>query len=225
MRAIDVMALGVVVARPDISVRETAQMLADYHVSGMPVVDRDGKLVGMVTESDLLRRAEIGTDGARHARWQEWIAPKHELASEYVKTHSRRLSDVMTTRVFSVNEETPLDEIATLMERHRIKRVPVLRDGKVVGLVSRADLIRALASVGPELRRSVAPGDAAIREAVLSAMSGNRWALQRRNVIVTNGVVHLWGVITSRDEGNAIRVAAENVPGVKEVRSHLEFPV
>jgi len=224
MRAIDVMATAVVVARPDMTVRDVAGMLADYRISGMPVVDAQGNLVGVITEGDLLRRAEIGTEGKRRAWWLDLIASTRGLASEYVKEHSRLVSEVMTTNVVTVAEETPLAEIAELMERHRIKRIPVMRDGRMTGLVSRANLIRALASVGPKLRGSITPDDSAIREAILSAMSASRWALQRDNVIVTNGVVHLWGMITSEDEGKAIRVAAENVPGVKEVKSHLEFP-
>ena len=224
MRAIDVMATAVVAARPDMTVRDAAEMLADYRISGMPVVDAQGNLVGVITEGDLLRRAEIGTEGRRRSWWLDLIASTRGLASEYVKEHSRLVSEVMTTDVITVAEETPLAEIAELMERHRIKRVPVMREGRMTGLISRANLIRALASVGPGLRGSITPDDSAIREAILSAMGTSRWALQRDNVIVTNGVVHLWGVITSEDEGKAIRVAAENVPGVKEVISHLEFP-
>jgi CBS domain-containing protein len=224
MRAIDVMATAVATARPDMSVRDVAKMLADYQIGGMPVVDAQGKLVGMITEGDLLRRAEIGTEVRRRGQWLELITSTRKLASEYVKAHSRLVSEVMTTDVITATEDTPLAEIAESMERHRIRRVPVLRDGKLTGLVSRANLIRALASVGPDLRCSITPDDSAIRETILSAMSGSRWALRRDNVIVTNGIVHLWGVITSEDEGRAIRIAAENAPGVKEVKNHLEYP-
>lgn len=224
MRAIDVMATAVAVARPDMTVRDVASMLADYHISGMPVVSAQGKLVGMITEGDLLRRAEIGTEVKRRAWWLELLASKRALASEYVNEHSRLISELMTTDLVTATEDTPLAEIAELMERHRIKRIPVLRDGKLTGLVSRANLIRALASAGPQLHGSTTADDPAIREAILSAMHGNRWAPRRDDVIVTNGVVHLWGMITSEDEGKAIRVAVENVPGVKEVKSHLEYP-
>jgi CBS domain-containing protein len=225
MRAIDVMTTAVAVARPDMTVRDVAKMLADYHISGMPVIDGEGKLVGMITEGDLLHRAEIGTESKRRAWWLDLIASTQALASEYVKEHARLVRDVMTVDdIVTAGEETPLADIAELMERHRIKRVPVLRNGKLTGLVSRANLIRALACVGPELNRSITPDDQAIREAVLSAMDGNRWALLRDNVLVTNGVVHLWGVIASKDEGTAIRVAAANVPGVREVKSHLDYP-
>jgi CBS domain-containing protein len=225
MRTIDVMTTAVVAARPDMTVRDAANMLADYHISGMPVVDMAGKLVGMITEGDLLRRVEIGTEVKRRAHWLELFASKQELASEYVKEHGRHVSELMTTDIVTATEDTPLTDIAELMERRRIKRVPVLRDGKLVGLVSRANLIRALASMKSDVNQSIAPADSAIREAVLSAMHGNRWSPRRNDVIVTDGVVHLWGVITSKDEGTAIRVAAENVPGVKEVKSHLEYPV
>lgn len=201
-------------------------MLIEYQISGMPVVDKAGKLVGMITEGDLLRRAEIGTEAKRRAWWLELVASKRELASEYVKEHSRLVSEVMTADdIVTVSEETPLDEIAELLERHRIKRVPVLRDGKLTGLVSRANLIRALASVEPARRGNGAPDDPAIREAVLAAMDGQRWALPRDNVLVSQGVVHLWGVITCEEQSKAIRVAVENVPGVKEVKSHLEYPM
>jgi CBS domain-containing protein len=225
MRAFDVMTTAVAAARPDMTVRDVAQMLADYNISGMPVVDGEGTLVGMITEGDLLRRAEIGTEGKRRAWWLDLLASTQARASEYVKEHARLVRDVMTTDdIVTVSEETPLAEIAELMERRRIKRVPVLKNGKLTGLVSRANLVRALASVGPELDGSVAPDDPALREAVLSAMKGNRWALQRDDVLVTKGVVHLWGVITSEEEGKAIRVAVENVAGVKEVKSHLDYP-
>ncbi|WP_434667013.1 CBS domain-containing protein [Paraburkholderia sp. A3BS-1L] len=224
MRAIDVMATAVVLARPDMTIQETAKMLADHRISGMPVVDRDGKLVGMVTEGDLLHRTEIGTGMKRRGRLSEFFTSTRELASEYVKEHSRRLSEVMTTDVVTATEETPLAEIAELMDRHRIRRVPVLRDGKVTGLVSRASLIRVLASVGPDLRNSITRSDSEIRQAILTELGRNRWALQPQNVIVTNGVAHLWGVIKSEDEREAIRIAAENIPGVREVKCHLDYP-
>lgn len=224
MRAIDVMASGVVLARPDMSVQDAARMLVDYHISGMPVVDTGGKLVGMITEGDLLHRTEIGTEVKRRARWLDLVVSTRELAGEYVKEHSRLVSDVMSTNIVTATEDTPLAEIAELMEKHGIKRVPVLRDGKVTGLVSRADLVRALASVGPDLRGSITPDDSQIRDAILAALSGNRWELRPQNVIVSKGIVHLWGAITSDEERKAICVTARNVPGVKEVQNHLEYP-
>lgn len=224
MRAIDVMATRMIMARPDMTVHDAAKMLADHHISGMPVVDAEGRLVGMVTEGDLLHRMEIGTQMKRRGRWSEFFASTRELAHEYVKEHSRRLSEVMTTDVVTATEQTPLAEIAELMDRHRIRRVPILRDGKVVGLVSRASLIRVLASIGPDLHHTIAPSDAEMRRAILAELSGNRWALPSQNVIVTNGVAHLWGMIRSEDEREAIRAAAKNVSGVKDVVCHLVYP-
>jgi CBS-domain-containing membrane protein len=224
MRAIDVMTTSVVFAHPDMTVREAAQILADRHISGMPVVDDKGELVGMITEGDLLHRAEIGTGVGKRAWWLEFLASTRELASEYVKEHSHKVSDLMTTGVVVVGEDTPVAEIAELLERHRIKRVPVVKDGKVTGLVSRANLIRALASIATEPSDSAALDDQSIREAITVALQNTRWSLPRESILVTDGIVHLWGVVTSDEEGNAIRVAAENVPGVKEVNSHLEFP-
>jgi CBS-domain-containing membrane protein len=224
MRASDVMTTSVVFAHPNTTVQEAAKTLAENHISGMPVVDDKGALMGMVTEGDLLHRAEIGTGAGKRAWWLEFLASTRELASEYVKEHSGKVSDLMTTNVITVMEDTPVADIAELLERHRIKRVPVLKDGKVTGLVSRANLIRALASIVPEPSAPVATDDLTIREAVVTALKNTRWSLPRENILVTDGVVHLWGVITSAEEGKAIRVAAENVPGVKEVDSHLEYP-
>ena len=178
----------------------------------------------MITEGDLLHRAEIGTGVARRAWWLDFLASTRELASEFVREHSHKVGDLMTTDVVSVTEDTPVAQIAEKLERHRIKRVPVLSDGKVTGLVSRANLIRALASAVPAAMSPAAPGDEAIRDAIATAMKDARWSLSREDVLVTDGVVHLWGVVTSDEEADAIRVAAENVPGVKEVNSHLEYP-
>ncbi len=225
MRAIDVMTTSVLFAHPDTSVQETAKTLAENHISGMPVIDDKGALIGMITEGDLLHRAEIGTGVGKRAWWLEFLASTRELAHGYVREHSHKVRDLMTTDVVSVTEDTPVVQIAEMLERHRIKRVPVLKEGKVTGLVSRANLIRALASAVPDAVPSVAPEDESIRDAIVKAMKDTRWSLSREDVLVTHGVVHLWGIVTSEEERKAIRVAAENVPGVKEVNSHLEYPL
>ncbi|MBN3752222.1 CBS domain-containing protein [Paraburkholderia sp. Tr-20389] len=224
MRAIDVMTTSVVFAHPDTTVQEAARALVEKHISGMPVVDDKGELVGMVTEGDLLHRAEIGTGVGKRAWWLDFLASTRELASEYVREHSHKVSDLMTTDVITITEDAPISEIAELLERHRIKRVPVVKDGKVTGLVSRANLIRALASIITEPNESAVADDQAIREGIVIALKNTRWSLPRESILVRDGVVHLWGVVTSDEEGKAIRVAAENVPGVKEVNSHLEYP-
>jgi CBS domain-containing protein len=224
MRAIDVMTSPVIAASPDMSVQAAAKLLDDNRISGMPVVDAAAEVIGMVSEGDLLRRAEIGTDERRRSWWLELFTSTRELASAYVKAHGHTVQDIMHQPVVSVREDTALAEIAGLLERYRIKRVPVLRDAKLVGIVSRSNLIRALASVAPDTQ-AILSSDREIREAVLRELRGHRWALPRHGVIVQNGVVHLWGIIHSEDERRAICVAAEGVPGVKGVTNHLYFPI
>jgi CBS-domain-containing membrane protein len=228
MRAIDVLTPSVLVAAPEMTVQAAAKLLAENHISGMPVVDSEGQVIGMISEGDLLHRAEIGTDaeadGQRRSWWLEFLASTRELASTYVKEHAHTVRDVMSTTVLSVAEDTPLAEVANLLERRHIKRVPVLRDGKLVGIVSRSNLIRALASVSSEALPE-ASSDQQIREAIVRELSNHRWAQPSQNVIVKEGVVHLWGVIQSEEERRAICVAAQSVAGVKEVKSHLEFPM
>ncbi|MDQ7976817.1 CBS domain-containing protein [Paraburkholderia sp. SARCC-3016] len=224
MRAIDVMTTSVIYATPEMNIREAAGLLAEHSISAAPVVDVDGNLVGIVSEGDLLHRSEIGTGARRRSWWLQFLSSTRELAREYVKEHAQTVKDVMTTDVMTVYEDTPLGEVAELLERHRIKRVPVLKNGKVTGIVSRANLVRALASIEPAAAPLVTPDDAKLREAVLAAMAGERWGLARENVIVADGVVHLWGSITSDEESKALCIAAQSVPGVKEVVSHLAYP-
>jgi len=224
MRAVDVMTTSVIFATPEMSVRDAAGMLANHSISAMPVTDANGQLIGIISEGDLLHRSELGTGVRRRAWWLQFLASTRELASEYVKEHGRTVEDVMTTEVISVDEDTPLAEVAELLERHRIKRVPVLKGGKVTGVVSRANLVRALASIPLDSAPSSEPGDEMLRDAILAAMAGERWALVRGQVIVTHGVAHLWGVISSEEERKAICIATKNVPGVKEVVSHLDYP-
>lgn len=225
MRARDVMTTSVISASPEMSVQETAKLLVEHSISAVPVIDADGKLIGIVSEGDLVHRVEIGTHARRRSWWLELLASSRELASEYVKEHAQTVKDLMTVDVVTVADDTPLSEVAELLERHRIKRVPVVDNGKVAGLVSRADLVRALASETNDKRKSVAHADVEIREAILNAMSGQRWALTRGQIIVRNGKVHLWGVIFSEEERKAVCVAAQTVPGVKQVISHLVYPL
>ncbi|MEM5367062.1 CBS domain-containing protein [Paraburkholderia azotifigens] len=226
MWARDVMTTSVIFATPEMSVLEVARLLVEHSVSAVPVTTADGKLIGIVSEGDLVHRGEIGTGGRRRSWWLEFLASSRELAGEYVKEHAQTVKDLMTVDVVTVNEDTPLSEVASLLERHRIKRVPVLEGGKVTGLVSRADLVRALASSTHDNKQApVVRADAEIREAILNAMSGQRWALSRGQVIVNEGEVHLWGVILSEEERKAACIAAQGVPGVKQVISHLDYPV
>ncbi|SAL14258.1 HPP family protein [Caballeronia peredens] len=224
MRASDIMTTRIISASPDMSIRNAAGTMVFAGISGMPVVDESGRLLGMVTEGDLMRRAEIGTGVKQRSWWLELAASTTELAVQYVKEHARQVKDVMSTDIATVTEDCPVADIAELLDRRRIKRVPVMRDGKIVGVVSRANLIRALVTMAPDVPATEESGDNAIREDVLAAMEGHPWALARENVTVENGTVHLWGPVIKAEEGNAIRVAAENVPGVKDVRTHFGLP-
>ena len=218
MRAIDVMTSQVVTATPQTTVEDAAKLMINNRISGLPVVDEDRRLVGVITEGDLLRRAETGTERQRSG-WSEWFSPNSRLASEFIKSHARRVADVMSGDVVSVTQLTTLGEIADLVEARRIKRVPILHDGKLVGIVSRADLLRVLASGGANL-----PGDdrdGLIRSRLLADLRHQRWAnCSEADIVVSDGVVHLWGVVRSEEERKALRIAAENTPGVRGVEDH-----
>ncbi|MGA9915965.1 CBS domain-containing protein [Paraburkholderia sp.] len=224
MRALDIMTPSVVTATPDMTIHDAARLFVDNRISGMPVVDANGKVVGIVSQGDLLHRVETGTCHGKRAWWLELLSSSpREEAARYVKEHGHVVGDVMCDRVISIPDDMPFQQIADLMERRHLKRVPVLKDGKLVGIVSRSNLIRALASVAPAVD-SAAHDDVSLREAIVQEMHGQRWGLPKQGVLVTDGVAHLWGVIESEEEKRAIRIAAESVPGVKRVESHLVFP-
>jgi predicted transcriptional regulator len=187
-------------------------------ISGLPVVDAQGSLVGMVTEGDFLRRGEIGTE-RRRPKWFEFLLGPGRLANEYVHASGRKVEDVMTGDAVTVTEDDSLETVVELMERRRIKRLPVLRNGKMVGIVSRANLMHALVSLARDAQ-GPAGGDSAIRERIVAAYVRQPWAPQV-NVAVKNGVAELWGTITDERERQACVVAAENAAGVKKVHDHL----
>jgi CBS domain-containing protein len=222
MYARDVMTPAVVSVEPSATVMHAVRLMLQKKISGLPVVDAKGQLVGVVTEGDLLRRAETGTERQR-PRWLEFLVGPGRLADEYVRTHAKTVEEIMTPDPVTVTEGTRLEEVVELMERRRIKRVPVLRGGKVVGIVSRANLLHALASLVPD----AAPadqGDGAVRERLIAELGKEKWApVAAIDIIVRNGVVELWGTITDERERRALIVAAENVPGVKAVRDHLAW--
>jgi CBS domain-containing protein len=221
MQASDVMTTDVVTVRPDTRVEQIAGLLLERRISGVPVVDADGRLVGIVTEGDLMRRPEIGTE--RHRGW--WLrmfGDERERAAEYARAHGFRAEQVMTRNVVTVTEETPLGEIARLLEEHRIKRVPVVRDGKVVGIVSRANLLHSLAASPAPARPARWMDDRSMRDEVLRVLQREGLTTHGPlNVTVTNGVAELWGLVESEEERQAIQVAVENVPGVVSVRDNL----
>jgi CBS domain-containing protein len=219
MNAGDVMTPRVVSVGPGASIVEAVQLMLANRISGLPVI-AENKLVGIVTEGDLLRRAETGTQRARR-RWLEFFVGPGKLAEEYVHTHGRKVGDVMTPDPLTINEDTPLAEVVGLLEERRIKRLPVVRSGVVVGIVSRANLLHALASLARK-QPGEAPADAAIRDQIYAELNRQQWIPKDFiNVVVHDGEVELWGTILDERERQAVRVAAENVPGVKRVCDHL----
>ncbi|WP_027803665.1 CBS domain-containing protein [Paraburkholderia dilworthii] len=224
MRALDIMTPSVVTATPDMTIHDAARLFVNNQISGMPVVDATGQVVGMISDSDLLHRVENETSHGKRSWWLEFLlSSPREQAARYVREHGHVVGDVMCEKVISISEDMPLQAVADLMERRHLKRVPVLKDGKLVGIVSRSNLMRALASVAPAADSSP-HDDASLRDAIVLEMHGKRWGLSKQGVLVKDGVAHLWGVIESEEEKSAIRVAAEGVPGVRRVESHLEFP-
>ena len=220
MLARDVMTPRVISIEADAPVTRAAGVMLENRISGLPVVGSNGELVGMVTEGDFLRRREIGTERKR-SRWLEFLVGPGRLADEYVRASGRKVSDVMTPEPRTAGEETPLDEIVKTMEQHHIKRVPIVRAGRLVGIVTRANIMHALVSLARE-ERAPPGGDAAIREQILAEYAKHPWA-PIPNVVVRDGIVELWGTITDYRERQALIVACENIPGVKAVHDHLAW--
>jgi CBS domain-containing protein len=230
MRAMDVMTTNVVTVGPDTSVQDVAKILSERGISGVPVVDAENRVIGIVSEGDLLHRIETGTErrperatGRRRSWWLDTIGRDEELARDYVKSHGRTAGDVMTREVVSVNDTTELADVATFLETKRIKRVPVLKDGKLVGIVSRANLVRALAAAGTRLTADTAADDRTIRHQLLAELQGREWVhAWASDIIVRDGVVHIW-VSDDRpeEERQALRIAAENISGVRGVEEHI----
>jgi CBS-domain-containing membrane protein len=220
MKAVDVMVRDVVTVGPDADVAEAIRLLAEHDVSALPVVDTDGNIVGVISEADLIQREEMSTE-KHHPWWLEAFTPAATLAEEFAKSHGRRVSEVMSDHVVSASEDASLSEVAALLEKHRIKRVPILRDGKLVGIVSRSNLVQALASSQTH-GNSVTESDRAIRLELLARLAEQRWTdFGSRNVIVTDGTVHLWGLVGSDAEHKALLALAESVPGVARVSDEM----
>ena len=221
MRAADLLTNEVITLGEDASVQEAAKLMAEHGISAVPVIDRESRVVGMVSEGDLLHRAETGTE-RRRSWWLEMVASTNQLAGEYVKSHSGKVKDVMTRDVVSVIEETLVADIAVLLETNRIKRVPVLRGGKLAGIVSRANLVRALAMTINERPSGAEADDRAIRDRLLAELKAQKWAeVSPANVTVKDGIVHLWSSYYSDQEKRALIVAAESIPGVRRVEDHM----
>lgn len=220
MNAADIMTRNVITAGPDAQVHEIATIMVENRISCVPIV-RNGALVGIVSESDLVRRAETGTQ-RKHSLLADLFTASSTRAAEYVRTHSRRAGDIMTRAVVVVPDDMDVAEVAETLESRNLKRVPVLdAEDRLVGIVARANLVQALARHGVP---SATADDTAIRVALLKELRANGWAgsTDPANVIVEDGVVHLWGRVSSKAVRRAMVVAAENTPGAKAVEDHLD---
>ena len=217
----DIMTRDIVTTTANGSLPAAIGLMLERKVSGLPVLDGAGAVVGILTEGDLLRRVELDTS-ERHTSWLDFFRSQSRPARDYVATHSRVVGDIMTTSVLTVDEAAPLSEVVSVMQGKHVKRVPVLASGSLVGMVSRADLLRALAGAFATSRDEPAFSDAAIRETVLAEISHQRWGLSDGiDVRVGAGQVDLDGIILDEAQRDAIRVATQNVPGVTVVRDHL----
>jgi CBS domain-containing protein len=218
MNAANIMTLKVMTVTPDGLVLEVAALLHEHRISAVPVVEND-RLVGIVSEADLLHRYEIGTDCARGGEpWWMSVFSSDRSPAEYVKSHASHVRDVMTQEVVTVAPDTSLAEIATLMEKRRIKRLPVLKHGRLVGIVSRSDLVHALAAAKVRTRKHRPIGDEVIRVQLLTELRRQAWWREDlANVTVQKGIVTYGGLIDFEQQRTAARVAAETIPGVRSV--------
>jgi CBS domain-containing protein len=221
MKASDIMVSPVITVGPDATVQDVADILVRNRISAVPVLSQQGKILGIVSEGDLLRRVESGTQRHR-SWWLELLTTKFTLRDEYVKSHSRKVTDVMTSDVLTVSPDTRLGDIASMLEKNGIKRVPVVTDGKLVGIVSRANLVQAIATIGKTIKTQDAMSDAALREKVVDQLDSVPLAWPALiNVIINDGNIELWGIVESESEKQAARVAAEATPGIGAVIDHL----
>lgn len=215
MRVADLMSRQLVSLMPGHSVRHAAQIMLEHHVSGVPVVE-GGRVVGVLTEGDLLRRVELGSDG--HA-YHSLLSPAG-VARDFVRSHSWRVADVMSSPPVTVTEEMPLKEAAVLLSTRHIKRVPVVRGGMLVGILSRADLLKVIAQSRPE---TIADGDDALRRAAQARLGELGLFDIPPTVTVEGRVVHLWGSVRSQAERDAARVAVEGIAGIAATEDHLRI--
>ncbi len=222
MKVTDVMTRRVISVAPDARIEEAISLMLKHHISGLPVIDGKGKLVGVVTESDFLRRPEIGTEKKRW-RWLDAFFGPGDAAMSYIHSHGSKVRDVMTRKAMTINENAKLEDVVHLLESHSIKRLPVVRRGKVIGIVSRANLMRALASL-----RHAVPAlskiDSAIRDRVLDTLYEQTWSAGAAvEITVRNGIADIWGTLSDPTQRNAVRILVEATPGVKRVEDHLTW--
>jgi CBS domain-containing protein len=218
MLARDVMTTPVIAVRPEAEVRDIAELLLDGRISAVPVIDEEGRIRGIVSEGDLINRADAGT---RHRRawWLEMLKSPEDRASEFLRAHGSRAEDVMTREVVTVTEDTPLPEIAATLEKHHVKRVPVVRQGRLVGIVSRANLLQGFALSAPTW--TMLQSDRGIRDELKGKLKEAGLPVHQVNITASNGAVRLWGWIDSETQRQAARAAVESTPGVERFEDNL----
>jgi CBS-domain-containing membrane protein len=224
MIASEIMTRDVTTVSPSASVREAAKLMVDRRLSGLPVVTSDGQPVGMLTASDLLHRVETGTE-KRPSWFTSFFSNPDDMARQYAKAHGLKAHEVMSRHVISVRHDADLSEVADVLDRNGLKRVPVVQDGLLVGIVSRSDLVRVLseASVGQPIATS---GDAAVQNAIWQAIRKETWLNSGYvNITVKDGVVEAWGMVGSQDQRNALMVLVEEAARDAKVQDHLKVGV
>jgi len=221
MRAHQIMTRDVITVTPHTTIEEAAKIMLETRISGLPVMDDAGRLVGIVSESDFLRRSEIGT-GRKRPAWLQFFMGPGKAASEFVQERGRKVEDVMTRDPITVGEETPLEDLVRLMEKNDIKRLPVMSGRTLKGIVTRSNLLQAVASMAHEIPDPTADNDH-IRDRITRAVNAADWRPIGFEVTVRNGIAHLHGIITTDEARQATIVAAENTAGVKKVHDHLCF--
>lgn len=220
MNVLNVMTSPVISVPVKATIRDTISLMLKHQISGLPVVDDHGNLVGIISESDFLRRTEIGTEKKRN-RWLGLLLSTGRTADEYIHAHSCKVEDVMTREPITVKEIAPLDEVARLMERHHVKRLPVVRGKKLVGIVTRANLIRAVITHGKSMRAPV-EGDLKIRDQIIAQIAEQPWAPSPLfSVHVKDGVVTVSGTVFDGRQEEALKVLIENTPGVKSIENDI----
>jgi CBS domain-containing protein len=221
MRAHHIMTKDVITVTPHTSIEDAAKIMLRTHISGLPVLDDAGKLVGMVSESDFLRRSEIGT-GRKRPAWLQFLIGTGRAATDFVHERGRKVEDVMTENPITVDEDIPLEKLVRLMEKKGIKRLPVMSGNTIKGIVTRSNLLQAVASIAREIPDPTADDDH-IRNRITRVVNATDWRPIGFEVTVRKGVVHLHGIITTDEARQATIVAAQNTAGVKDVHDHLCF--
>jgi CBS domain-containing protein len=219
MFAHQIMSRHVVTVGVDASVADAIAIMLQHHVSGLPVVDAAGRLVGIVSEGDFIRRAEIGTE-RRRGRWLTFLAGADRVALDFARSNGRKVGEIMTAPPLTIGEDTPLADIVGIMEAHNVKRLPVMRGDSLVGTVTRTDFLPAVARLARNAK-GFSLDDDRIRDLVITAMADAPWRPCAMNVDVRDGIVRLRGNVKSDKVRHAAIIAAENVPGVRRVEDDL----